>query len=72
MKIYGYDSGKDCVDVSWDASIEELRNTTVLSEGGVGIRQWIYQTCTQFGYCKYIHYDKYKSVCKSYLLKFVT
>lgn len=37
-----------------------MTNTTVdRGNVGVGLRQWIYQTCTQFGYCGYffIHKD---------------
>ena len=42
----------NCTDSSWKKTITELKNTTVDLKGGVGLRQWIYQTCSQFGYCK--------------------
>jgi serine protease 16 len=44
-------SGAPCVDNSYKNYTEMMANTTV-DKGvvGVGIRQWVYQTCTQFGY----------------------
>ncbi|XP_030044867.1 thymus-specific serine protease, partial [Microcaecilia unicolor] len=38
-----------CVQNSYQKTLEELRNTS-LSLVGVGERQWIFQTCTEFGY----------------------
>ena len=67
MKAYGVDDGKDCSDVSWEASIAELRNTTVSADGGVGIRQWIYQTCTQFGYCNSSSFVRCTCTCTGYV-----
>ncbi|XP_077996059.1 thymus-specific serine protease-like [Glandiceps talaboti] len=46
---YLNDSGEECSDNSFDNYLKLLRDTTSKSEG-VGIRQWTYQTCTQFGY----------------------
>lgn len=44
-------AGGDCVDISYDDSMAVLRNTTVdRSSTGVGDRQWIYQSCTQFSF----------------------
>ena len=43
-----------CVDNSYANYTLAMMNTTVNRDGlGPGIRQWTYQTCTQFGYCKY-------------------
>ena len=42
-----------CVDNSYYNYTEKMMNTTVdRGAMGPGMRQWIYQTCTQFGYCK--------------------
>ena len=33
---------------------KQLANTTVdQNASGAGMRQWVYQTCAQFGYCKH-------------------
>lgn len=40
--------GRDCLDVSYKNMLKYLMDTTV---GGGSIRQWIYQTCTEFGFC---------------------
>ncbi|XP_026500280.2 putative serine protease K12H4.7 [Vanessa tameamea] len=40
-------SNQTCLDYSYDNMIEELRNVTWGSEGA---RQWMYQTCTEFGF----------------------
>lgn len=43
--------GAPCLDNSYDDFMAQIRNTTVdRSAGGVGIRQWTWQTCSQFGY----------------------
>ncbi|XP_046667646.1 putative serine protease K12H4.7 [Homalodisca vitripennis] len=40
-----------CLDYKYDTMIEELRNTSWSSQGGsFGERQWMYQTCTEFGF----------------------
>ncbi|KAK2164995.1 hypothetical protein LSH36_56g00011 [Paralvinella palmiformis] len=39
-----------CADNSWKNAISQIQNTTVTGSPGVGIRQWTYQTCAQFGY----------------------
>ena len=44
-------SGEDAVDASFSAEVEFMRNASWYSpavEGGE--RQWVYQTCTEFGY----------------------
>lgn len=38
----------ECVDVSYNDMIEELKNESIFT--GVGGRQWFYQTCVEFGY----------------------
>ncbi|CAH2034557.1 unnamed protein product, partial [Iphiclides podalirius] len=40
-------SNQSCMDYSYGGMIEELRNASWGSEGG---RQWMYQTCTEFGF----------------------
>lgn len=40
-----------CGENSWVKMIKEISNTTVDRSDGAGMRQWLYQTCTQFGYC---------------------
>lgn len=43
--------GQTCVDNSWADYIASLANTTANpAVVGVGIRQWTYQTCAEFGY----------------------
>lgn len=39
-----------CLDYRYDKMIRELRNTTWTSEQAEGGRQWMYQTCTEFGF----------------------
>lgn len=38
---------ENCLEYNYDKMIEELRNTSIEGEGA---RQWIYQTCTEFGF----------------------
>ncbi|KAE8585744.1 hypothetical protein XENTR_v10021435 [Xenopus tropicalis] len=45
--------GLSCVYNSHAKSVADL-SSTKLSLVGVGERQWFYQTCTEFGYCKYL------------------
>lgn len=40
---------QSCLDVSYADAIAQLRDTSAAA-AGVGIRQWVYQTCTEFGY----------------------
>ncbi|XP_002738015.1 thymus-specific serine protease-like [Saccoglossus kowalevskii] len=47
--IYLDGMGQECFDNSYDNFIQELEDTTPTEEG-VGVRQWTYQTCSQFGY----------------------
>ncbi|CDQ79231.1 unnamed protein product [Oncorhynchus mykiss] len=42
---------KPCVkDLTYDANLQDLRNTSYSGPHGGGGRQWTYQTCTEFGY----------------------
>ena len=60
------DKKEECRNITWAAMIEELRNVSLRTEG-VGDRQWVYQTCSQFGYCKFIVLSGAFSVyCKHY------
>jgi len=43
-------SGQSCLDVSYKDMIAQLTNLTSWGEQGVGMRQWTYQTCAEFGY----------------------
>jgi len=42
----------DCVDYSYTTGLKQLQNikTNVSSDQPVGERQWVFQTCTQFGF----------------------
>jgi len=42
--------GMSCLDASYADTIAQLQNTTQATNNGVGIRQWTYQTCAEFGY----------------------
>ncbi len=42
--------GTNCNDVAYEDIIAALNSTVVDEEGGFGMRQWIYQTCFEFGY----------------------
>lgn len=43
--------GGVCADSSWNDFVAQLRNVTAdPTVTGVGLRQWTWQTCTQFGY----------------------
>jgi len=44
-----YQQGQ-CLEISYDNMIAQLQNITIGDETGVGIRQWTYQTCAEFGY----------------------
>lgn len=39
-----------CLDYRYDKMVHELRNITWASEQAEGGRQWMYQTCTEFGF----------------------
>ena len=39
-----------CLDYSYEKMIQEMAETSWDSAAGVGGRQWIYQTCTEFGW----------------------
>lgn len=42
---------KPCVkDLTYNANLQDLRNTSYSGPHGGGGRQWTYQTCTEFGY----------------------
>lgn len=43
-------SKEKCLDFRYDKMIHELRNVTWNSESAEGGRQWVYQTCTEFGF----------------------
>lgn len=49
MENIGACAGSCAMNVSYAASLEELESTEA-SPTGVGMRQWIFQTCTEFGY----------------------
>lgn len=42
-------SGEECVDHTYDAFLQDLTNTN-WAAGGIGWRQWSWQTCTEFGW----------------------
>eukprot|EP00977_Amphora_coffeiformis_P011586 scaffold2782_cov182-Amphora_coffeaeformis.AAC.16 len=39
--------GQECTDLSWQASIDFLSNSTLVAGGW---RSWLWQTCTEFGF----------------------
>ncbi|XP_015607074.1 putative serine protease K12H4.7 [Cephus cinctus] len=43
-------NGDKCLDFSYIKMIKELRNVTWNNEAAEGGRQWMYQTCTEFGF----------------------
>jgi len=48
IDLWNMFAGNECVDVSYDDMIQELKNESLFY--GVGGRQWFYQTCIEFGY----------------------
>ncbi len=46
LKTYG----EPCLDISYDTMIKDLRETSWNSSASEGGRQWVYQTCTEFGF----------------------
>jgi len=42
--------GQSCQDVSYTDMVMQMNSTAIDNNGGVGIRQWVYQTCFEFGY----------------------
>lgn len=50
-KIFLNQTHQNCSDNSWQNYINLLSNVTFdRTQGGAGMRQWTYQTCSQFGY----------------------
>ncbi|XP_015174578.1 PREDICTED: putative serine protease K12H4.7 [Polistes dominula] len=43
-------SKEKCLDFRYENMLHELKNVTWNSEAGEGGRQWVYQTCTEFGF----------------------
>jgi hypothetical protein len=41
--------GEDCLDISYSAMIDQLKDIT-LDDETIGGRMWFYQTCNEFGY----------------------
>lgn len=44
------DSNQKCFDYKYEKMIKEMKNTSWDSEVADGMRQWTYQTCTEFGF----------------------
>ena len=42
-------SGEECVDHTYNTFLQDLTNTN-WTAGGIGWRQWTWQTCTEFGW----------------------
>lgn len=42
--------GEKCLDYKYDKMIEDMKNTSWTSKASDGMRQWTYQTCTEFGF----------------------
>ena len=41
--------GAPCLDVSYDSFVTQLKETSWEKNPGM-LRQWVYQTCVEFGY----------------------
>jgi hypothetical protein len=48
LAVWDLFAGGECVDVSYADMVTELKNSSI--QMGVGGRQWIYQSCIEFGY----------------------
>jgi hypothetical protein len=44
------ESGEKCLDYKYDKTIQDMKNTSWDSKVADGMRQWTYQTCTEFGF----------------------
>lgn len=51
---------QECLDYKYDKMLEQMKNTSWDAEVANGMRQWTYQTCTEFGF--YQTSDKKTSV----------
>ncbi|PRP86137.1 hypothetical protein PROFUN_03124 [Planoprotostelium fungivorum] len=49
QKVNALVNGKNCIECNYDATIDLLKQTDHKA-AGVGMRQWTYQTCLEFGY----------------------
>jgi hypothetical protein len=49
-KVASLFSDNQCLNVSYSKMIQQLQDTVTYSVGGVGLRQWTYQSCNEFGY----------------------
>jgi len=47
---YFVPSDTNCMDISYAVMVQQLQNISQFGTTGVGIRQWTYQTCVEFGY----------------------
>ncbi|EGD75014.1 hypothetical protein PTSG_07238 [Salpingoeca rosetta] len=45
-----YLTGGECIETSYANMIAEMKNTSLSSDVAGGMRQWIYQTCVEFGF----------------------
>lgn len=43
-------SKEKCLDYKYDKMVNDMRNTSWSSQVAEGMRQWTYQTCTEFGF----------------------
>jgi hypothetical protein len=43
-------NGESCLDASYDSFIEQMKKTGWNESAAVGGRQWMYQTCVEFGF----------------------
>ena len=43
-------NGEKCLDISYESMVKELKVESFSASEGAGGRQWIYQTCTEFGW----------------------
>lgn len=44
------DTHEKCLDYKYDTMLKEMKNISWTSKAASGMRQWIWQTCNEFGY----------------------
>lgn len=44
------ESDQKCMDYKYDKMVQQMKNTSWDSDVASGMRQWTYQTCTEFGF----------------------
>lgn len=50
VQIYRSITNEPCLDISHEKTLKDLMDTSPHA-GQRSVRQWTYQTCTEFGFC---------------------